>query len=130
MDTGVIGLGNIGGGVAKNLAAAGHNVVGYDIEPSRIADAGATPAENADDVAVQSDLVIAAVAPVCVAITRVKALAPRWPPSNGTATLRSSASCRISAFAGAMSLRWRSSRFLYRRGMTLQSSRPSGRARS
>ncbi len=62
LDVGVIGLGNIGGGVAKNLTAAGHNVVGYDIETSRIAAAGATPANDTGGVAAQSDLVMVAVA--------------------------------------------------------------------
>ena len=41
LNAGVIGLGNIGGGVARNLAAAGHQLVGFDIEPARIAEAGA-----------------------------------------------------------------------------------------
>ena len=62
MDSGVIGLGNIGGGVAKNLAAGGHKVVGYDIDASRITDAGATPADDAAAVAAQCDLVVVAVA--------------------------------------------------------------------
>ncbi len=62
MDVGVIGLGNIGGGVAKNLAAAGHNVIGYDVDASRIADAGAAPADSAAAIAAQSDMVVAAVA--------------------------------------------------------------------
>lgn len=62
LDVGVIGLGNIGGGVARNLTAAGHNVVGYDIETSRIAAAGATPANDTGGVAAQSDLVMVAVA--------------------------------------------------------------------
>lgn len=62
MDIGVIGLGNIGNGVAKNLAAAGHNVTGYDIDISRVTDAGATPADSAAAVAAQSDMVVAAVA--------------------------------------------------------------------
>ena len=62
IDTGVIGLGNIGGGVAKNLAAGGHKVTGYDIDVSRIADAGAQSANSAEDVAGQSDMIVVAVA--------------------------------------------------------------------
>jgi len=62
MDTGVIGLGNIGGGVAKNLAKSGHRVVGYDVDASRISDAGVTPAADAKEVAAYSDLVVVAVA--------------------------------------------------------------------
>ena len=62
LTTGVIGLGNIGGGVAKNLATAGHTVIGYDIEPDRIAAAGAEPAADAADVADRADLIVLAVA--------------------------------------------------------------------
>jgi 3-hydroxyisobutyrate dehydrogenase-like beta-hydroxyacid dehydrogenase len=62
MDTGVIGLGNIGEGVAKNLAAGGHKVVGYDIDANRITASGAQPADSAAAVAAQSDMVVAAVA--------------------------------------------------------------------
>ena len=62
IDTGVIGLGNIGGGVAKNLAAGGHKVVGYDVDASRITEAGAQPVDDAAAVAAQSELVVVAVA--------------------------------------------------------------------
>lgn len=62
MDTGVIGLGNIGEGVAKNLAAGGHSVVGYDIDASRITASGATAADSAAAVAARCDMVVAAVA--------------------------------------------------------------------
>jgi putative dehydrogenase len=59
--TGVIGLGNIGGGVAKNLAAAGHRVLGYDTVPERIAEAGAEAAADAAGVAETADLAVLAV---------------------------------------------------------------------
>jgi len=62
LDTGVIGLGNIGGGVARNLATAGHGVVGFDLDPDRITDAGAQEAIDAAEVAERSDLVVLAVA--------------------------------------------------------------------
>ena len=62
METGVIGLGNIGNGVAKNLAAAGHNVAGYDIDAGRMAEADVTPANDTGGVAAQSNLVMVAVA--------------------------------------------------------------------
>jgi len=75
LDTGVIGLGNIGNGVAKNLAKAGHNVVGYDIEPERIAEAGAQPADDAGAVAAQSDLIIVAVANLAAYEATMTALA-------------------------------------------------------
>ena len=75
MDTGVIGLGNIGNGVAKNLTKAGHKVVGYDIEPARITDAGAQPADDAAAVAAQCDLVIVAVANLAAYEATMSALA-------------------------------------------------------
>jgi putative dehydrogenase len=62
LNTGVIGLGNIGGGVARNLAAAGHAVVGFDLEPDRITDSGAQEAIDAAEVAARSDMVVLAVA--------------------------------------------------------------------
>ena len=37
MQVGVIGLGNIGGHVAANLAADGHDVVVYDVDTERAA---------------------------------------------------------------------------------------------
>ncbi len=75
MQVGVIGLGNIGNGVAKNLAAAGHDVVGYDIDAGRIASTGATPANNAAVVAALSDLVVVAVANIAAYETTMTALA-------------------------------------------------------
>ena len=45
---GVIGLGNMGGRIARRIVAAGHVVVGYDLEPGR---AGAVGARRAEDVA-------------------------------------------------------------------------------
>jgi 3-hydroxyisobutyrate dehydrogenase-like beta-hydroxyacid dehydrogenase len=61
LNTGVIGLGNIGGGVAKNLAAAGHIVIGYDTDLSRIGEAGAQEAADAAEVSQRADLVVLAV---------------------------------------------------------------------
>lgn len=75
MQVGVIGLGNIGNGVAKNLAAAGHDVIGYDIDAGRIAEAGATPAANAGEVAAICELVVAAVATQSAYEETMKAIA-------------------------------------------------------
>ena len=47
LQAGVIGLGNIGGGVARNLAAAGHSVIGYDIDTDLISARGVREAEDA-----------------------------------------------------------------------------------
>jgi 3-hydroxyisobutyrate dehydrogenase-like beta-hydroxyacid dehydrogenase len=62
LTAGVIGFGNIGGGVAKNLAAAGHHVIGYDLAPERITAAGAEAGVDAADVAARTDMVVLAVA--------------------------------------------------------------------
>ena len=35
-DIGFIGLGNMGGPMAKNLVAAGHEVIGFDIVPAAL----------------------------------------------------------------------------------------------
>ena len=62
LTAGVIGLGNIGGGVAKNLIAAGHHVIGYDLDPDRITAAGTEAGVDAADVAARTDMVVLAVA--------------------------------------------------------------------
>ena len=58
---GVIGLGVMGSGMARNLMRAGHQLLGFDIDPSKVstfADIGGEPARSADEVASVSDLVI------------------------------------------------------------------------
>ncbi|MEP4887730.1 MAG: NAD(P)-dependent oxidoreductase [Alphaproteobacteria bacterium] len=62
LTAGVIGLGNIGGGVAKDLAAARHRGIGYDTDPERISAANAEAAADAADVAARTDLIVLAVA--------------------------------------------------------------------
>lgn len=49
MRVAVIGLGNIGGGVAKNLVEAGHDVLVVDLDAERLAAAVASGAVAADD---------------------------------------------------------------------------------
>lgn len=59
---GIIGLGIMGGAFARNLIAAGWQVVGYDIAPARrraMAKLGVDIAENAEDVARRARTVIA-----------------------------------------------------------------------
>ena len=56
MKIGFIGLGNMGGPMATNLAAAGHQVTGYDLV-ARIPD-GVTKAENAVAAARDAEVVI------------------------------------------------------------------------
>lgn len=56
MKIGFIGLGNMGGPMAANLAKAGHAVIGFDMADVSID--GVTMADNAADVAVGADVVI------------------------------------------------------------------------
>ncbi len=62
LTAGVVGLGNIGGGVAKNLAGSGHRVIGYDTDAARISAAGIEAGVDAADVASRTDLIVLAVA--------------------------------------------------------------------
>lgn len=56
----VIGLGNIGGGVARNLVAAGHAVTVVDLDPAKVAALvalGAAATESAAEAAASADVV-------------------------------------------------------------------------
>ena len=58
---GVIGLGVMGSAMARNLISAGHEVLGFDIDPARVStfvDLGGEPVTSADEIAALSDLVI------------------------------------------------------------------------
>lgn len=61
MSIGVIGLGKVGRGIAKNLVAAGYDVVGYDLDEDACAKAsehGVDVAENNPEVARRSSTII------------------------------------------------------------------------
>ncbi|MER6561772.1 NAD(P)-dependent oxidoreductase [Streptomyces sp. NPDC001027] len=58
---GLIGLGKMGGGMARNILAAGHGLVVYDIDPEKckqLAELGAEAAEGPSRVAERSRVVI------------------------------------------------------------------------
>ena len=58
--TGVIGLGDMGSGLAKNLIANGFPVTGFDLDDARMkafTDMGGTPAQSAAEVGQQSDAI-------------------------------------------------------------------------
>lgn len=60
-EVGVVGLGTMGGQIARHLLAAGYRVVGRDVEPDRadaLASLGATRAVSAADAAARADTVI------------------------------------------------------------------------
>ncbi|KOU52363.1 3-hydroxyisobutyrate dehydrogenase, partial [Streptomyces sp. WM4235] len=56
-----IGLGNMGGPMAANLAATGRRVIGFDLVPAALASAAAAGVEAADSAALavaEADVVI------------------------------------------------------------------------
>ncbi|MFL1460659.1 3-hydroxyisobutyrate dehydrogenase [Roseococcus sp. DSY-14] len=55
---GFIGLGNMGGPMARNLAKAGHDVTGFDLSAAAIAAAGVPAAASAAEAAAGRDVVI------------------------------------------------------------------------
>jgi 3-hydroxyisobutyrate dehydrogenase len=55
---GVIGLGNMGGRIARRLVAAGHAVIGFDLEASRVGAAGARGANDIASLAADAELVL------------------------------------------------------------------------
>jgi 3-hydroxyisobutyrate dehydrogenase-like beta-hydroxyacid dehydrogenase len=61
---GVIGLGQMGGGIAANLARAGYTVAGYDLKPgakARLVEAGGLPAESSAALVDRCDVVCVSV---------------------------------------------------------------------
>ncbi len=55
---GVVGLGVMGGAMAGHIRAAGHDVVGFDIDPDRAAVCGIRPASGASELAAEADVVV------------------------------------------------------------------------
>ncbi len=58
MTVGVVGLGNMGGRIARRLVDGGEDVVGFDLDPARAAAAGARAAGSAAEVAREADVVL------------------------------------------------------------------------
>jgi 3-hydroxyisobutyrate dehydrogenase len=55
---GVVGLGNMGGRIARRLVDGGEEVVGFDLDAARAADAGARPAASLAALAGAADVVL------------------------------------------------------------------------
>jgi len=55
---GFIGLGNMGGRMARRLVDAGHLVLGYDVDPERAAKVGVEAFASISDVAVATDCIL------------------------------------------------------------------------
>ena len=58
MTVGVVGLGNMGGRIARRLVDGGEDVVGFDLDAARAADAGARAAGSLAEVASAADVVL------------------------------------------------------------------------
>ena len=58
MTVGVVGLGNMGGRIARRLVDAGEDVVGFDLDAARAADAGARAAASLSELAGAADVVL------------------------------------------------------------------------
>lgn len=54
----VVGLGNMGGRIARRITEQGHAVLGHDLDPSRAAAVGATPSPSLAATAEGSDVVL------------------------------------------------------------------------
>jgi 3-hydroxyisobutyrate dehydrogenase len=55
---GVVGLGNMGGRIARRLVDGGEDVLGFDLDAARVADAGARAAASLSEVASAADVVL------------------------------------------------------------------------
>ncbi|MGE5273624.1 MAG: NAD(P)-dependent oxidoreductase [Verrucomicrobiota bacterium] len=58
MTVGFVGLGNMGGRITRRIVAGGYSVLGYDLDPSRAAESGATAALSPAAVAEGADVVL------------------------------------------------------------------------
>ena len=61
---GIIGLGQIGGGIAPNLVRAGYSITGYDLKPDavqRLVDVGGRAAESGEEIVDRCDIISTAV---------------------------------------------------------------------
>lgn len=80
---GIIGLGIMGGAIARNLAAAGWEVIGYDIEAARLRDltaAGGKGADGAAAVARDAEIVLTSLPkPAALASTAAEIAAAKLP---------------------------------------------------
>ena len=55
---GIIGLGIMGGAISRNLAKAGHAIVGYDVDASRAATLGVRPASSVAALAAEAKVIL------------------------------------------------------------------------
>jgi 3-hydroxyisobutyrate dehydrogenase len=58
MTVGVVGLGNMGGRIARRIVDGGETVVGHDADPAKAPAAGVEPADSPAEVAADADVVL------------------------------------------------------------------------
>jgi 3-hydroxyisobutyrate dehydrogenase-like beta-hydroxyacid dehydrogenase len=58
MRVGFVGLGNMGGRITRRIVAGGYPVLGFDVDPARAAEAGASAASSPAAVAEGADTVL------------------------------------------------------------------------
>jgi 3-hydroxyisobutyrate dehydrogenase-like beta-hydroxyacid dehydrogenase len=61
---GIVGLGNMGGGIAANLVKAGYDLRGYDLKPEaveRLVKAGGKPAQSTEEIVATCDVILTSV---------------------------------------------------------------------
>ena len=58
LNVGVVGLGNMGGRIARRIADGGETVIGHDADASRAAAVGVTPVDSAPELAAHADVVL------------------------------------------------------------------------
>jgi len=88
---GVVGLGNMGGRIARRIAGAGFSVHGFDLDPGRAAAAGATPAASVAAVAEAADVVLLSLPDSTVVEPVVRELQPACRPGQIVVDLSTSA---------------------------------------
>jgi L-threonate 2-dehydrogenase len=87
---GIIGLGIMGGAIAKNLTTAGWQVIGHDIDPARCSEAKAAGVETVDgaaDVAAKAELILTSLPNPYALATTVNALIAAKAPRRIVAEL-------------------------------------------
>ena len=55
---GIVGLGNMGGRIARRIVAAGHDAIGFDADPGRIGEAGVRRGDSVAAVAHDADVLL------------------------------------------------------------------------
>jgi len=88
---GMIGLGNMGGRIARRIAAAGYEITGFDLDPSRAGVAGITAAATPDELVGAAEVLLLSLPDSTVVEPVVRDLAPSLGASHTVVDLSTSA---------------------------------------